>query len=584
MKEICAVRCRWIITLAIMLVCLFVFQKGLAVNQRQINELEKYDSKTLLSKANSFGETRHMADSGLLCLYVVSNRYNERLAEKDKKYCLEADNQMAYVLAMTYSNYSEAFEYLRKAEEISIELGDTSMMTLYNKGVIYHLAEKQTGIKDFFLQAVQSYKLALNKSIEEHNWTMADNIMSNIIEIYDSHGQLSSIAGLVAKYQRSMPSGNTFVRQYNKLLWEGLENMNAARYLDAERIFLKQMSMTQGSKQLIRYHLNTMIDLVRLYSKTGEQQKMINIANNAIAISEKTGLKDCLIEFYKALYEYYNSQKDVQKANKYFLLYSKTREDVYSSMMTANLGSQKIMDELTKTKQDMQIVAERDYWQRILLIIFSVFLIVSIIGCTVILKMHKHLKKDYNQLYDNNVKLIQTEKEALIERKKLEEEISRLQGQSKTQTEDDTNIEDVTKKRVHAKIKFPIGAEECKRLYSGLKDLLEDVSIISNPDISLDYCATKLNTKSRYLSYIINEESGGTFRQLLNENRIKEACRRINNVAEYGNLTIEAIAESVGFRNRSHFAVIFAKYTGLKPSMYQKIAKERHHKEDGDRN
>jgi AraC-like DNA-binding protein len=76
------------------------------------------------------------------------------------------------------------------------------------------------------------------------------------------------------------------------------------------------------------------------------------------------------------------------------------------------------------------------------------------------------------------------------------------------------------------------------------------------------------------VSQVINEQMGKNFNALLNEYRIQEACRRFNDIANYGNYTIEAIGNSVGYNSRSTFITQFKSVTGLTPSEFQKMAKE----------
>ena len=66
------------------------------------------------------------------------------------------------------------------------------------------------------------------------------------------------------------------------------------------------------------------------------------------------------------------------------------------------------------------------------------------------------------------------------------------------------------------------------------------------------------------------------FRAFLNKYRIKEAMRRLEDIDNYGNLTIKAIAESVGYKSQATFISVFTKETGLKPSLYQQLARNRH--------
>lgn len=82
-----------------------------------------------------------------------------------------------------------------------------------------------------------------------------------------------------------------------------------------------------------------------------------------------------------------------------------------------------------------------------------------------------------------------------------------------------------------------------------------------------------MHSRPRYVSQAINQEYGSNFNSLLNEYRIKEACRRLGENPDYANMTIEGIAESVGFKSRTSFGALFKSVTGLSPSAYQKMSR-----------
>ncbi|GAB6983063.1 helix-turn-helix domain-containing protein [Prevotella dentasini] len=84
-----------------------------------------------------------------------------------------------------------------------------------------------------------------------------------------------------------------------------------------------------------------------------------------------------------------------------------------------------------------------------------------------------------------------------------------------------------------------------------------------------------------YVSQVINQKFGNNFKAFLNGYRIKEACRRLNNVELSRNYTIETIAEGLGFKSRSYFITLFKKSVGITPSNYQRIALERAGKGNG---
>ena len=67
---------------------------------------------------------------------------------------------------------------------------------------------------------------------------------------------------------------------------------------------------------------------------------------------------------------------------------------------------------------------------------------------------------------------------------------------------------------------------------------------------------------------------GKNFNSLLQSYRIREACRRFPDPANYGNLSIEAVAADVGFKSRTNFNSVFKEVTGLTPSVYIKMAQQ----------
>ena len=56
---------------------------------------------------------------------------------------------------------------------------------------------------------------------------------------------------------------------------------------------------------------------------------------------------------------------------------------------------------------------------------------------------------------------------------------------------------------------------------------------------------------------------------------MREACRILNDTEQSGHLTIEAIAANLGFNSRSNFTVTFKRITGISPSDFMKMAKEK---------
>jgi AraC-like DNA-binding protein len=109
--------------------------------------------------------------------------------------------------------------------------------------------------------------------------------------------------------------------------------------------------------------------------------------------------------------------------------------------------------------------------------------------------------------------------------------------------------------------------DQQKALWKELNQLMSDEKVFLNSSIKLSDLAGRLNTNTSYLSKVINELSGENFCNYLNNLRVSEARKLL---ADPGNqhLTIEGIAQTVGFNSKSAFNTAFKKYTSLTPSEF----------------
>ena len=106
--------------------------------------------------------------------------------------------------------------------------------------------------------------------------------------------------------------------------------------------------------------------------------------------------------------------------------------------------------------------------------------------------------------------------------------------------------------------------------------IMETSEEIYDNDFSLDRLTELVDARSsNYVSQVLNEHYDHTFKEMLNDYRIREACRRINDHDHYSQLTVQAIAQSVGFGSYPNFVSNFKKFTGLTPSTYRKQGKDK---------
>lgn len=112
--------------------------------------------------------------------------------------------------------------------------------------------------------------------------------------------------------------------------------------------------------------------------------------------------------------------------------------------------------------------------------------------------------------------------------------------------------------------------EDGERYLQKLKSLMNETKIFTNPDLKLSLLADQLGLPSHQVSKLINEKFGKSFNDYVNEYRVAEFIRRMNE-GENKSYTIYGIALEVGFNSKSSFNTAFKKITGKTPSDYKVV-------------
>lgn len=112
------------------------------------------------------------------------------------------------------------------------------------------------------------------------------------------------------------------------------------------------------------------------------------------------------------------------------------------------------------------------------------------------------------------------------------------------------------------------GIEEIQ-LYDRLCLLVESQDMYLDPNLSLKNVADRLNTNTKYLSQVVNHQSGNNFQHFVNTYRVRAVKEKIEDKAHL-RLTLYGIARQCGFKNKSTFYKVFKEITGYTPREYLK--------------
>lgn len=105
-----------------------------------------------------------------------------------------------------------------------------------------------------------------------------------------------------------------------------------------------------------------------------------------------------------------------------------------------------------------------------------------------------------------------------------------------------------------------------------IKNEMHTHKYFTNNLCSLSGLAKKIAEPSHHVSQVINEKMGKSFFELLAQYRVEEA-KEIMKLEKGKKITIEELAERVGYNSKSSFNTTFKKLTGKTPSEFRKSLK-----------
>jgi AraC-like DNA-binding protein len=120
--------------------------------------------------------------------------------------------------------------------------------------------------------------------------------------------------------------------------------------------------------------------------------------------------------------------------------------------------------------------------------------------------------------------------------------------------------------------KSSLSDEDKELILSKIRKEMEKNNYFTNNLASLSGLSKQLNESPHHVSQVINEKLNQNFFELLAFYRVEHAKRLIQE-DKNAKLTIEELAEEVGYNSKSSFNIAFKKYTSKTPSEYRKSLK-----------
>lgn len=369
--------------------------------------------------------------------------------------------------------------------------------------------------------------------------------------------------------QDDIPVNDTILKHFYHLYNTGILAQAQKDVSEAIYYHLKTLDYALSHHMESMYTLTQYAELCDIYLFDKKPDMAIHYAEILADSAKNLGDTDLLSDAYGSMASAYFMKNDSISARKYKEMQLLITDSIYNAH-AFNLVKSNLLDYEKKNIDDkLSFLKQRITMQSVMLIVAAVVVLLSVMFSIFIYRSRQRLRTAHGLLVDKIKELNRTNNQTYAQilcnnPHNMEEETS--------MSDMDTNHEESNETTGNGDVdSHKLSKEQIESICRKIDLVMNDVRVISDSNFSITQLATMINTNSAYVSNVINNVYGKNFKTLLNEHRINEACRRMADEKDYGNVTIQAIYEGLGYRSASNFIKAFRGVTSMTPSEYLKL-------------
>lgn len=536
----------------------------------QMEKMKDIDSRQLMEKGENWLD-KGMGDSALICFSVLASRYDKSNTLEEKQLAVRAVRGKWLVYFTYLYDYPKAYESVYEALDICEKENFDKSMTYISLAAMLHVMADQGGSKDLYDDAFKYYKQGFEEGLKRKNYDLVDIAFVNMISAAKGKAQKDTLAECYAQYMAAPTPKDYHRKNFSKSLFTAMESQT----LSPEEGMEEMISAVKRLPEIAEYNRLKYIGLenaAELGVKGGRYAQARDLALEARDHAIEKGLKDAEMEVYKLLSQIYDHLGNKEESSDYFDKYLRIKEEMIGSRLVQQLDELRFLTDMRKANEE--IIAMKEQHRRNMLIIIFLLVLVAVVGVSIwmIAINNSKLKQAYRTLYHQYMDKIKSESNIDNKKEKLA-----LDSAEEEEDIDDVNVIEEGKgenREEKKNLTSHVNDELRSKIISGIEMMVRNTDFICNSDCSVNSMAHQIGCNPKYLSQVINTEYGCNFNMLINKYRIMEAARRLSNDKEWEKITIEGIANSVGFKSRSSFINMFKHFTGMTPSIYKKMVVE----------
>ncbi len=522
------------------------------------------NNEQMMEKGSQFAKAEQM-DSALACYSLLASQLSREHDQASEAMCAKAIFAMAKIYLFHYYNYQKGADCLMMALQPAEAANDSMLLSgIYNSlGHLFLQQEHESaGVENKLPICSKYYKKAYSYAVD--NTVTKKTILCNLIAVGIWTNFATNFNAEMQEYCDSHKQPD-LLTQFSRASWsmQQHDNDGALKYLD-EAITMADNEKIRGVVLMIK---------CRLLDAMGRDAESMAVLDEYEKLVRDNGFIEGIPDIYDQKYLFYSKRGNLALAKDNRLKYFESVDSLNRITQLTYLEKIPFIYDLQKATEEIHVQEIQHHRLMQILWIVIAAAIIFMVLALMIYRRNKEIQENYRILYEQNLQHL-----AIIE-----EERKKMPAVDQPLPASDEEPELTEDEQIDAEKAASSGDTAnddsnnpvLNEVYQRICAVMEKSPEVYSENFTFARLHELVGSNTKYLSRAISTHAQCDFKTLLSQYRIREACRRMNDVEHYRNFTIDAIAKSVGITSRTSFIKNFKSQTGITPSAYLKLARQK---------
>lgn len=483
-------------------------------------------------------------DSAAAYYSIAAGGYSESLDEKDKRQCAIAAVNLGYILLGWEMDPSAAYPWLIKADSIAKAYGFEDIRTSVksNLGRMYFDYNNYPKAANYLREVLS--EVMEQKTDKYFGMSLIDFTASALF------GQEQMLKGAFAdEVIRYKLDDRLPLASYAAALRTAIDRYNGGDPAEAAAIMMKSRNLIDIDSERDLYYVMHAIITGKFLMAAGNYERATALLSDELTSAKSEGYYNLLEKCYSMLIECARHSGDSEAADRYRYKALEIRDSLFNAAgfeTVKDIEKAAAIEELKDKTTAANVRAARQL--RVTMIVLCTALLIA----GLLFWLYKSRRKHKGSTGDDSGKSIESG-----------------DGVAAATAEDATKpVRHGHREEFGEACASESTDEATRELFDRIKAFLESSDSVYSADFSVETLAEGIGSKPKAVSQAINQIAGMNFNTFIGPVRVEKACKILSDPEKMKTMTIESVAESVGYRSRTHFNKVFKEITGQTPSQF----------------